>query len=83
MAMRVVKIPIDEIYVPSSKKKDFDEEKVLPMAEEILEEDNMKPIYVREGKGRYVLQSGVHRLEAMKLLGSEKISAYIVQAQKF
>jgi len=54
MAMRIVQIPVDEIYVPSSKKKDFDEEKVMPLAEEILEEDNMKPIYVRQGKGRYV-----------------------------
>lgn len=83
MAMRVVQIPVDEIYVPSSKKKDFDEEKVMPMAEDILEHDDMKPIYVRKGKGRYVLQSGVHRLEAVKLLGEEKISAYIVQAQKY
>ena len=83
MAMRVVQIPVDQIYVPASKKKEYDEDKVMPLAEEILEEDNMKPIYVREGKGRYVLQSGVHRLEAMKLLGSEKIAAYIVQAQKY
>ncbi len=81
--LRIVQVPIDEIYVPSSQKKEFDEEKVLPLAEEILEEDNMKPIYVRKGKGRYVLQSGVHRLEAMKLLGNVKIKAYIVQAQKF
>ncbi|NNE58397.1 MAG: ParB N-terminal domain-containing protein [Hellea sp.] len=81
--MRVVLIPVDEIYVPASKKKEFDEEKVLPLAEEILENDDQKPIYVRKGKGRYVLQSGVHRLEAIKLLGSDKIKAYVVQAQKF
>jgi len=81
--MRVVMIPVDQIYVPSSQKKDYDEEKVMPMAEDILDHDDMKPIYVREGKGRYVLQSGIHRLEAVKLLGEEKIKAYIVQARKF
>ena len=81
--MRVVMVPVDQIYVPAGKRKEFDEDKVMPMAEDILEHDDMKPIYVREGKGRYVLQSGVHRLEAVKLLGEEKIKAYIVQARKF
>ena len=83
MAMRVVQIPVDEIYVPSSKKKTYEEEKVLPLAEEILEDGQQTPIYVRQGKGRYVLQEGLHRVEAMKLLGEDKINAYIVQALKF
>ncbi len=80
--MRIVKIPIAQVYVPASKRKNFDENKVLPLAEDILENGQTSPVYVREGKGRYVLQEGLHRLEALKELGSEKINAYIVQARK-
>ena len=81
--MRVVKIPIDKIYVPAGKKKTLDEEKIMPLAEDILENGHLTPIYVREGKGRYVLQEGLHRLEALKILGSEEIDANIVQAKKY
>jgi len=80
--MRVVIIPVEEIYVPAAKKKTLDEEKILPLAEDILENDLQKPIYVRAGKGRYILQEGLHRLEAVKLLGEEKIKAHIIQARK-
>jgi len=80
--MRVVDVPIDKIYVPSAKQKTLDEEKVLPLAEDILENGLTTPIYVRLGKDRYVLQEGLHRVEAMKLLGSPTIEGHIVQAKK-
>lgn len=80
--MRVVDVPVAEIYYPAAKKKTLDEEKVMELAEDILENGLQKPIYVREGKGRYVLQEGMHRVEAMKLLGSKFIEAHIVQAKK-
>jgi len=80
--MRVVDIAVDEIYVPAAKKGTLDEDKVMPLAEDILENGLSNPIYVRQGKGRYVLQEGLHRLEAMKLLGSNMIEAHIVQAKK-
>ena len=80
--MRIHRIPIAEIYVPAGKKKTLDEEKVMPLAEDILENGQQSPIYVRAGKGRYVLQEGLHRLEALKLLGNVHIDAYIVQAKK-
>ena len=80
--MRVVDVPIDKIYVPSAKQKTLDEEKVLPLAEDILENGLTTPIYVRLGKDRYVLQEGLHRVEAMKLLGSSTIERHIVQAKK-
>jgi len=63
--MRVVDVPIDKIYVPSAKQKTLDEEKVLPLAEDILENGLTTPIYVRLGKDRYVLQEGLHRVEAI------------------
>ncbi len=80
--MRIVDIPVDQIYVTAGLKKEFDETRVEPLAEDILENGLQKPIYVRQGKGRYVLQSGLHRLEAIKLLGSKTIEGHIVQAQK-
>ena len=43
-AMRVVKIPIEKIYVPAGKKKTLDEEKIMPLAEDILENGHLTPI---------------------------------------
>lgn len=80
--MRVIDVPVKDIYVPSAKAKTLDEEKILPLAEDILENGLKSPIYVREGKGRWVLQEGLHRVEALKLLGSEIIQAKVVQAKK-
>ena len=58
--MRIVDVEIDKIYVPAARKKTLDEEKVVELAEDILENGLQKPIYVRIGKGRYVLQEGLH-----------------------
>lgn len=80
--MRIVDIPVDQIYITAGLKKEFDETRVEPLAEDILENGLQKPVYVREGKGRYVLQSGVHRLAAVQLLGSQTIEAHIIQARK-
>ena len=80
--MRIVDIPLAEIYVPSAKKKTLDEDRVTDLAEDILENGMQKPIYVRKGKGRYVLQEGLHRMEAMLLLGETLIEAHIVAAQR-
>lgn len=76
-------VPIDEIYVPVKRRKTLDPAKVEALAEDILENGLKIPIQVREGKGRFVLSEGLHRLEACVSLGEEKISAYLVQAKKF
>ena len=80
--MRIVDVPIDKIYVPAARQKTLDEDRVMELAEDILENGLQKPIYVRTGKDRYVLQEGLHRVEAMKLLGEAMIEANIVAAQK-
>lgn len=80
--MRIVDVPVDEIYVPAAKRNTLDLEKVETLAEDILENGLQRPIYVRLGKGRYVLQEGLHRLEAVKLLGETKINGHVIQAQK-
>jgi len=53
----------DKIYIPAAKKKTLEAEKVEPLAEDILENGLLKPIYVRLGKDRYVLQEGLHRVQ--------------------
>ncbi len=80
--MRIIDVPIEKIYVPTAKRKGLDEDKVLALAEDILENGQTKPIYVRLGKDRYVLVEGFHRVEALKMLGETHIEGNIVQARK-
>lgn len=81
--MRPENIPIEEIYVPVKRRKTLDETTVAALAESILESGLETPISVRPDKGRYVLVSGLHRLEACRALGEDSIEAVVVQARKF
>ncbi len=80
--MRIIDVPLEKIYVPAAKKATLEEEKIEPLAEDIIENGQLRPIYVRVGKDRYVLQEGLHRLEAIRLLGEPTIEAQVVQAKK-
>ncbi len=73
-----VSIRIEEIYVPTKRRADIDPARVDTLAESILEKGLDVPISVRAGKGRYVLVAGLQRLEAMKALGEENITAIVV-----
>ncbi len=73
-----VSIPIDQIYVPTKRRGEIDSARVDTLAESILEEGLKVPISVRQGKGRYVLVAGLQRLEAMKALGEDTITAIVV-----
>ena len=73
-----VSIRIDQIYVPAKRRGEIDPARVDTLAESILEEGLKVPISVRAGKGRYVLVAGLQRLEAMKALGEETITAIVV-----
>ena len=77
-----VSVRIEEIYVPAGRRHDVKPEVVAELAESILEEGLKVPISVREGDDRYVLVSGLQRLEACKALGEETITAIIVQARQ-
>ena len=81
--VRPIRISIDEVYVPVKRRKTLVAETVETLAESILEEGLRDPIHVRPDKDRYVLVSGLHRLEACRELGEEKIDAILVQARKF
>ena len=80
--MRIIDVPLGKIYVTTAKRKTLEQDKVEPLAEDILENGLQTPIYVRLGKDRYVLVEGLHRIEAVRLLGETHIEAKIVQAQK-
>ena len=73
-----VTIRIDEIYVPAKRRGEIDPARVEKLAESILEEGLKVPISVRRGKGRYVLVAGLQRIEAVKALGEDSITAIVV-----
>ena len=80
--MLVVTLKIDEIYVPSDRRKELDLQRVESVAEKIMEDAKEQPILVRRDKDRYILVKGVHRLEARKALGEETIQVFIVSARR-
>jgi len=81
--LKIVAVKIEDIYVPTARRQELDSKKLDATTEQMLDGDTLKPIKVREGKGRLVLVDGIHRLEASKALGETEIGAYIVQAPKF
>ena len=75
-------IDIADIYIPAKRRNSLNQETVDALAESILEEGMKVPIQVRRGDGRYVLITGLHRLEACRALGEEKITCIFVAARK-
>lgn len=80
--LRVHRVKIDDIYVPTARRKTLYPETVRHLAEDILENGMKMPIQVRHDGKRHVLVEGLHRLEAAKWLGEDAIDAYLVQARK-
>lgn len=80
--LRVHKIVIDTIYVPTARRKTLHPDTVRLLAEDILENGLNTPIQVRADGNRHVLVEGLHRLEAAKWLGEKTIDAYLVQAKR-
>ncbi|MEE9209816.1 MAG: ParB N-terminal domain-containing protein [Kiloniellales bacterium] len=73
-----VSIRIEHIYVPSKRRRDVRPEIVDVIAESIIDEGLKVPISVRRDGERFVLVAGLQRLEAMKALGEDTITAIIV-----
>ncbi len=80
--MKTVFIPLADIYVPVKHNGMLDAAKAESLAEDILENGMRTPIQVRQGKGRYVMVTGLHRLEAVRLLGEETVEALVVQVRR-
>ena len=80
--LRIQKIAIDTIYVPTARRKTLHPETVRILADDILENGMKVPIQVRLDGNRHVLVEGLHRLEAAKWLGEAAIDAFLVQSRK-
>lgn len=80
MVMKEVQIPIADIYVPTKRRAEIKAEAVEALAESIMEDGLKVPIGVRQGKDRYVLVSGLQRLEACRALGEDTILSIVVGA---
>ncbi|MEQ8448304.1 MAG: ParB N-terminal domain-containing protein [Nitratireductor sp.] len=80
--LRIEKVAIASIYVPTARRKTLHADTVRHLAEDILENGMKMPIQVRHDGKRNVLVEGLHRLEAAKWLGETEIDAYFVQARK-
>jgi len=76
--LKAVFLDLAELYVPAKRRGEIDQEKVAALAEEILEDGQKVPIQVRREKNRYVVVNGAHRIEAVKLLGEDRIQAIVV-----
>jgi len=79
--MEKLQIAIDRVRVPVKRVKTLDEAKVLTLAEDMLEEGQKVPISVRSDGDCYVLVEGLHRLEALRALGEDTVTAYLVRAK--
>ena len=62
--LRIQKIDVDSVYVPTARRKTLHPETVRTLAEDILENGLKTPIQVRHDGKRHVLVEGLHRLEA-------------------
>ena len=80
--MKDVTLNIDEIYVPVKRRKTLDEKTVEAIAESMMEEGQLTAILVRQGRGRYVLVEGLHRIEAARALGETTIRGLVVHAHR-
>lgn len=80
--MKDLEFRIDEIYVPTARRKTVDPEKVAAIAESMLENGQQTPIMVRDDGKRLILVEGLQRMEAAKSLGEETIVGIKVQARK-
>lgn len=73
--------PIDKIRIPVKRIKTLDPDKVLELAESIMQHGQTTPIRLRKDGDRFVLIEGLHRLEALRALGEETIIGYLVSAR--
>ena len=79
--MKPVAVRLEEIYVPDRLRATLDPQKVEAIAGSIIENGLQTPIQVRRDRDRYVLVTGLHRLEAVRALGEKTIEVLIVRAR--
>lgn len=75
-------LSISDIRVPAKRGKTLDAAKRDLLAEDLIEHGQTTPIQVRSEGSGYILVEGLHRLEALRLLGEIRIDAYLVRARQ-
>lgn len=76
----ISEIELSRIKVnPLQPREDFDEEKLAELADSIRHNGLIQPITVKQEGSEYILISGERRLRASRLIGLEKIPAYVYQ----
>ena len=74
----VIEISLDNVRPnPGQPRRDFDQEKLLKMAQTVLKFGVIQPILVVEDNGAYTIVAGERRYRAAKLAGLETIPAEI------
>jgi len=81
--LKVISVPIENIYVPVKRRSTLNPKTVQVLAESIMENGQQRPIHIRKDGARYVLVEGFHRLEACKALGEDAILAILVGARMY
>ncbi|MEO8665433.1 MAG: ParB/RepB/Spo0J family partition protein [Ignavibacteria bacterium] len=73
-------ISVNRIKVnPLQPREDFDETRLSELADSIKQKGLIQPVTVRRSGEDYILISGERRLRAIKLIGLEKIPAYVFE----
>ncbi len=76
----IFEIPVIRIKVnPSQPREDFDTEKLNELADSIRQKGLIQPVTVKKDGEDFMLISGERRLRAVKLVGLEKVPAYIYE----
>jgi len=73
-------LPLDLITVPSDRARDLDPEWAEALAGLVRAQGLTNPITVRHMGDHYVLVTGLHRLAAFRLLGSDEIPVQLSNA---
>ena len=81
--MEEITVKISDIYVPAKRRHTVNPEAVETIAASILEVGQKTPIGVRKDGDRFVLVSGLQRLEACKALGEDTITAIMIGARRY
>ena len=76
--MKVIEISLDKVQPnPEQPRRDFDQEKLLNMAQTMLKYGVIQPILVVDNNGMYTIVAGERRYRAAKLAGLKTIPAEI------
>lgn len=74
-------LPLDQITVPDNRARDLDPAWAEALAGLVRAQGLTNPITVRHMGDHYALVTGLHRLEAFRLLGGDAIPAQLSPAQ--